>query len=150
MEKVINIINLIGWSSVLLSVGLNLFVDPLAFMTADITLFLRILQVTQLLQISDILVALFGKTQGSLVGAFFQILGRNIVSLLFMSDETHHIKFALVAIIWSIADINRYLYYIFKDSFLTGFLRYNGFLLLYPLGITGEMFVINDFLSRNP
>jgi very-long-chain (3R)-3-hydroxyacyl-CoA dehydratase len=53
-------------------------------------------------------------------------------------------------ILWSIADINRYLYYIFKNNSITGFLRYNGFLVLYPLGGVAEMIVINNYIARHP
>ena len=92
------------------------------------------IQVIQLFQITDILLILLGKSKGSLVGAFFQILGRNIVALIFMQPESHKLKFAAVVILWAIADINRYLYYLFKNNSITAFLRYNSFLVLYPLG----------------
>jgi hypothetical protein len=55
----------------------------------------------------------------------------------------------VVAITWSLADINRYLYYLFKDNPLTGMLRYNSFILLYPFGVFGEIMVINDFIKRH-
>lgn len=52
--------------------------------------------------------------------------------------------------IWSIADINRYLYYLFKNNALTAFLRYNSFLVLYPIGGFAEMVVINNYIKRHP
>jgi very-long-chain (3R)-3-hydroxyacyl-CoA dehydratase len=47
------------------------------------------------------------------------------------------------------ADVNRYLYYLFKNNSITGLLRYNSFLLLYPIGVLGEMLVINDYIKIN-
>jgi len=55
-----------------------------------------------------------------------------------------------MVVFWSIADINRYLYYLYKDNAITSFLRYNSFLVLYPLGVLCEMLVINDFIERHP
>lgn len=46
------------------------------------------------------------------------------------------------------ADTNRYMYYLFKNE-LTGFLRYNAFLVLYPLGVYSEMLAINDYIKRH-
>ena len=53
-----------------------------------------------------------------------------------------------MALMWAIADCNRYIYYAFKND-LTAGLRYNLFIILYPAGVTGEMFVINDYIKRN-
>jgi very-long-chain (3R)-3-hydroxyacyl-CoA dehydratase len=100
----------------------------------------------QLFQVLDLVLILLGKSKGSIVGAFFQILGRNLVSLLIANPDSDQLRFATVVIIWSMADVNRYLYYLFKDNLLTGMLRYNSFLLLYPLGGYGEIMLINDFL----
>lgn len=58
-------------------------------------------------------------------------------------------KFATVAVIWSLADCNRYLYYLFKNHPLTAALRYNSFILLYPIGVFGEMMLINDYVNRH-
>jgi hypothetical protein len=135
MDKAINIISLIGWSAVLLSVGVSLFVDPLTFKNEDITFYVRLLQGVQLFQITDIILIVIGKTKGSLLGACLQIFARNLVSLVFLTPQSNHVRFAAVAIVWSIADVNRYLYYNFKESLLTGLLRYNSFIVLYPLGV---------------
>lgn len=106
-------------------------------MVSDISLSLNILRAVQLLQITDIVMMLMGKSKGNIVASFFQILGRNFVTLFVMEEGTDRIYFAAVVIIWSIADANRYLYYLYKNSDITGFLRYNSFLVLYPLGGIG-------------
>ena len=56
--------------------------------------------------------------------------------------------FFLMVLMWSFADTNRYLYYIFKNE-TSAMLRYNLFIILYPIGVVGEMFVINDYIKRN-
>jgi len=91
-----------------------------------------------------------GKAKGNLIAAFFQILGRNLVTLFVIEEDTGRLVYAFVVIVWSIAEVNRYLYYIYKDSPITGFLRYNGFLILYPLGGVAETLVFNNYFSRHP
>jgi C4-dicarboxylate transporter len=53
-----------------------------------------------------------------------------------------------MAIMWGIADIIRYAYYINKND-ATTFVRYHGFLILYPLGVWAEMKVINNYIKRH-
>lgn len=149
MDKVINFANLAGWAYLLLSIGLQVFVDRQAFVASDITSSVYIIKGIQLFQVFDIILILLGKSKGSLIGSIFQILGRNIVTLIFINPDSDKLKFATVAILWSIAQVNRYLYYLFKDNRLTGFLRYNAFLVLYPFGTFGEMMIINDFIKIN-
>ena len=50
---------------------------------------------------------------------------------------------------WSIADTNRYIYYLFPKSHITGFLRYHLFIFLYPIGVTAEIFLVNDYIKRH-
>jgi very-long-chain (3R)-3-hydroxyacyl-CoA dehydratase len=134
MDKAINLVNLLGWTYLLVQTEIELVFNLEDYVTSDISLSLSILRVIQLLQISDIILLLMGKAKGNLMAAFFQILGRNIVTLFVIEENTGRLVYAFVVIVWSIAEVNRYLYYIFKDSPITGFLRYNGFLILYPLG----------------
>lgn len=50
------------------------------------------------------------------------------------------------AIPWSLAEIIRFSYYLFKNVSLFKTLRYNAFMILYPVGILGELRVINSNL----
>jgi hypothetical protein len=97
----------------------------------------QILRAVQLFQIIDIFLIVAGFSKGSILGALMQILGRNVVTLAFITPQSDRLKYAMVVVIWSMADANRYLYYLFKNSSITGFLRYNSFLLLYPIGVLG-------------
>ncbi len=103
MDKVINLANLAGWTYLLLSIGLQVFVDRDSFLASDISTSVLFLRGIQLFQIFDILLIALGKSKGSLVGSFFQILGRNIVTLIFMNGDSDKLKFAAVAIFWSVA-----------------------------------------------
>lgn len=100
-----------------------------------------------MLNVLDIVFILLGVSRGSIWGSIAQIAGRLLVALVYMSTNIAPIPIANVLIAWSIADLNRYLYYLFKSP-ITTWLRYNGFLLLYPIGIYGEMTVINDYLKK--
>jgi very-long-chain (3R)-3-hydroxyacyl-CoA dehydratase len=146
---VVNSISVIGWGYILLKIGLQIFINREEYLASDISFDVMVLKGVQLFQIMDIILIVIGKSKGSLLGGFFQILGRNIVSLVFISEESDRLRFATVAIIWAMADINRYMYYLFKDNALTGFLRYNSFILLYPIGVFGEMMIINNFIKLN-
>ena len=130
----------------LFHVGGSLFLDPHGFRQADLTFDIYFLRFIQLFQVIDLLFVILGWSKGTIVGGFFQILGRNIVALYFMTPEVDNLKLAWVMVIWSMAEVNRYLYYTFKTNPITGFLRYNSFMVLYPVGVAGEMFVINNFI----
>ena len=97
----------------------------------------------------DIVLILIGKSKGSILGAFFQILGRMVVAWGFAETTSNPLRFATVAIVWALADCNRYLYYLFKNHPLTAALRYNSFIFLYPIGVLGEMLLINDYIYRH-
>lgn len=118
-------------------------------MSADIEMDVTVLRFIQTFQLMDIVLILIGKSKGSIIGAIFQILGRLIVAWVFAEPTSNNLRFATVAIIWALADCNRYLYYLFKNHPLTAALRYNSFIVLYPIGVLGEMMLINDYLERH-
>jgi len=149
MDNIVNIINLAEWLYLPFHVGIHLFVDPQSFATSDITFDVNLLRFIQTFQIMDIILIIIGLSKGSIVGAFFQILGRFVVAWGFIEPETNNSNFVIVVIIWALADTNRYLYYLFKNHPLTSLLRYNSFLILYPIGVFGEMLVINDYIKRH-
>lgn len=150
MDKAVNLISLAGWTYLLVNIEFELIFNRDQFMEHDISTTLLILRAVQLFQIFDIILIVLGVSKGNAIASFFQILGRNVVTLFLIEPETNNLAFAGVLVLWSIADINRYLYYIFKNNSITGFLRYNGFLVLYPLGGVAEMIVINNYITRHP
>lgn len=50
------------------------------------------------------------------------------------------------AVPWSLAEIIRFSYYLFKDISICKTLRYNAFMILYPFGILGELRLVNSYL----
>ena len=136
MNRIINGINLVGWSAVLFTVAFRLVSNPVGFEQSDITTEVYLLKAVQSFMIVDILLILIGASKGSILGSLAQITGRLIVALYYLTPETSPQAFALMAIIWAIADVNRYLYYTIKNP-ITTFLRYNSFMILYPIGIIG-------------
>ena len=134
MEQVINMVNLIGWVYILVQTEIEVVFNLENYLTSDISLTVTILRVVQGLQVLDIVLLLLGKTKGNFLASFFQILGRNFVTLFVIEYDMNQMVFAGVLIVWAIADANRYLYYLYKTNPITAFLRYNSFLVLYPLG----------------
>ena len=138
MDKVVNLVNLTGWIFLLVSIELKLLFNLQEYYASEISsTILLVLRAVQILQSCDIILMLVGISKGNVVASFFQIIGRNFVTLFVMEESTNRLAFAAVLVVWSIADVNRYLYYLFKSNSITGFLRYNSFLILYPLGAVG-------------
>lgn len=139
ITKFHNGLALLGWLTVqTLSTSL-LFGDSQAMLepTAErFALPILICQVVQVMQLLDIVFILLGTSKGSILGAAAQIAGRLLVALVYMSPEIAPVPIVNVLVAWSLADTNRYLYYLFKNP-MTTWLRYNGFLVLYPVGIYG-------------
>ena len=53
-----------------------------------------------------------------------------------------------LAMVWAVADGIRYLYYIRKASKVLAWLRYNSFIVLYPLGMSLENIIVWKILLR--
>ena len=147
MQKVVNLINFTGWSFILFHVSLQLLIDPIAWKTADISLDVFILKLLQTFAgLSELILILLRVSKGNLIASFFQNLGRLSVALYYTSNETDRLSFAIMVIMWSISDANRSLFYLFKSP-ITALMRYNMFIVLYPVGVYGEMCVMNDFIK---
>jgi very-long-chain (3R)-3-hydroxyacyl-CoA dehydratase len=109
----------------------------------DIETILTSLRLVQTLQLFDILFNVLKVTSGSLFGSMAQVLARLIVTWCILDENTPFKTLAAVLIPWSISDIVRYSFYLSHNK-LTGFLRYNLFLVLYPAGVIGELLSIED------
>lgn len=92
---------------------------------------------------------LIGKSKGSLFAVFSQVFGRLYVAWMYLEPETDPRFFAIIAIAWSVADVNRYLYYLFNQNKIAILLRYNLFIVLYPVGIFGEVNILSDYIKRH-
>ena len=108
------------------------------------------LKVAQSLQLLDVLFALFGITQNSLPTVFAQIASRYVILYVMLPHvEKGHYSIFLACMCWSITEVTRFTFYALKNSgmdmgtnllaSIVGHARYNTFIILYPLGVTGEL-----------
>nr|BAJ99429.1 predicted protein [Hordeum vulgare subsp. vulgare] len=107
------------------------------------------LLVFQTAAILEVVHAAVGLVRSNPILTLFQVLSRLIVVWLVcypFKDAKNSLGFSLVCIAWPIAEIVRYSYYAFNlinfvPSFIT-WCRYTFFIILYPLGVTGELICI--------
>lgn len=84
MDKAVNLISLAGWTYLLVNIEFELIFNRDQFMDIDISTTLLILRAVQLFQVFDIILVLLGISKGNVIASFFQILGRNVVTLFLM------------------------------------------------------------------
>jgi very-long-chain (3R)-3-hydroxyacyl-CoA dehydratase len=87
--------------------------------------------------------ALFCKTNQKLLPSAMQLGSRVfIIWKVSLPMKTRHQPFGLMLLCWYIADSLRFGYYLNKQSHLLKILRYNGFVILYPVGVFCELYLI--------
>ncbi|EAL68514.1 hypothetical protein DDB_G0278683 [Dictyostelium discoideum AX4] len=97
----------------------------------------------QVLAFLEILHVLLGFTKSSLIPTMSQVFGRNHVLLLalaFTPEVQRHWGVWTMFFIWGLSELIRFPYYLYGSNspkFLT-WLRYNAFIILYPLGFLSE------------
>jgi very-long-chain (3R)-3-hydroxyacyl-CoA dehydratase len=92
--------------------------------------------VAQTLMLLDVLHVALRLVRGTILTTFLQIFSRvyMVWHVIRVQTETTIWNYALYAA-WSLAEIIRYSYYLNKDLELLKFLRYNAFIVLYPVGV---------------
>ena len=142
----VNFFQFFGWTLTLNLILVHLFLKLSINPNSDKILEIAILiaKITQTFGGLEILLALSKISSSSVFTTFTQFLSRMTVIFVFLSknDTTSTICFFLIP--WSIADSTRSLYYVYKDSRLLGKLRYNLFLILYPIGCAGEVMLMEQ------
>lgn len=130
-----NLFQLIGWILVLhLSLGLpQMFGDEQLHSSV---IFARIVQV---FQVTDFY------TAGVNFPRVLQIGGR--LSVLFAFTRRNSPVVFVMLLVFSVSEIIRYLYYIVRENPLFTWVRYNAFLVLYPIGFTCEA-LLAEFTIR--
>lgn len=114
------------------------------------------LKIAQTLAILEIFHSLFRLVRSPVVSCIMQVASR--IALLWgicnISPESRQCYgFLLMIISWSTVEVPRYLYYIFgllniPCPTILLFLRYHMFMVLYPTGITGEIWCLLKALPR--
>ncbi|KAK5583026.1 hypothetical protein RB653_004616 [Dictyostelium firmibasis] len=97
----------------------------------------------QLLAFLEILHVLLGFTKSSLIPTLSQVFGRNhvlLVALAYTPEVQQHWGVWLMFFIWGVSELIRFPYYLYGNNSpkLLTWLRYNAFIVLYPLGFGAE------------
>lgn len=108
------------------------------------------LKISQTSQYIEVLLSLFGFTKSSFFSSFLQVTARTINTYWLYNNELPYWITLQTLFAWCLTEIIRSLFYISKDSIILFFLRYNLFIILYPMGASGELFAKDNFLSNNP
>ena len=102
---------------------------------------LFLLKLIQTFQISEILLG-FANTGSLPILSIMQIFGRLFTTWGFMKLDNSFVLNFLIMFCWSLADSVRTLYYMMKDNQLLGWLRYNLFIVNYPIGFGSELILM--------
>jgi len=91
-----------------------------------------------------------GLTRNSIATVFQQIMSRLfILHMVFPLVEKGHFSIYMACLCWSFTEVTRFTFYSLKEldmfnyhnlfALIVGFFRYNSFIVLYPIGVTGEL-----------
>jgi len=145
-----NIFQLLGWTYLFYKAVESLIVGRFAVLSDPF--FFKAITAVQTAQYLDLLFSFLGLSSTKPVPSFIHVTGRNLVVwVAFPWALTSN--YPLLAIVpWSFADIIRFGNYI-NDSLHLNLnflkvLRYNAFILLYPIGLTGEFTSAGDAKSN--
>jgi len=112
--------------------------------------FRTILMWGQSLQLFDVVFSILGLTRNSVPTVFVQILSRYFIlyGIFPYVPEGHYAVF-MACICWAWTEVIRFSFYTMKEFKITisiysiprmiGFFRYNSFIVLYPIGVSGEL-----------
>jgi very-long-chain (3R)-3-hydroxyacyl-CoA dehydratase len=140
-----NVFQIVGWTLTLIQVLLYLKEGRFKMEGLDdFEVCLLTARITQIMQIGEIIFPLLKLSPGSPFMSFIQIASRIIIVFAFLDKTTSPFIAGLILIPWSLADSVRAAFYIFKNNKILLHLRYNLFIVLYPLGVMGEILAIED------
>jgi very-long-chain (3R)-3-hydroxyacyl-CoA dehydratase len=147
----LNFFQFFGWSLILNLFFLLCFtkllnlVDEKVIYNIEKCLFF-VLKVTQTMQGFELIMPILKIGGGSIFSSAAQLSSRLLITYMFMDPRQSLLKIGLILVPWSLSDLIRALFYINKNSQILGDLRYNFFIVLYPLGLTGEITMIEQYL----
>ena len=107
------------------------------------------LKVAQASALFEVLHAVFGLVRSSVPSTLLQVLGRNIILWVYIDlimvheDVKDTVGFPMVMFAWAISDVIRFSYYLALllnvSSDMLTWCRYTLFIILYPVGVAGEL-----------
>ncbi len=150
--KLYNLILAIGWAALLIVYIINgCKLDEVGLALLNICQFAAVLEIIHAAM----------KIVSSPVGTTIKQLGSRfmVVVLIDLLKSEEYINVAgitglhLIMFAWGITEIVRYSFYfsglIGKEVKLLAFLRYTLFLVLYPMGVTGELLIILSWMKKD-
>ena len=146
-----NFLQLCGWSFFFFK-GINLIINSKSFQEIYLDTHL-ILEYCQYGAFLEIIHSIIGLVRSSIFATSIQIIGRIIIVVILQFFESAISKgYLLIFFAWSIVEIVRYTYYIinllqkefvkFNIPYLLIWCRYSFFIVLYPIGVSGEMITV--------
>ena len=146
-----NFLQLCGWSFFFFK-GINLIINSKSFQEIYSDTHL-ILEYCQYGAFMEIIHSIIGLVRSSIFATSIQIIGRIIIVVILQFFESAISKgYLLIFFAWSIVEIVRYTYYIinllqkefvkFNIPYLIIWCRYSFFIVLYPIGVSGEMITV--------
>eukprot|EP01084_Bolivina_argentea_P227908 384995_1 len=150
--KLYNILSSLGWLFILITVIQSAIAGNTGKeLWASVSTLLIIVQSAAALEIFH---SMFGLVRSPILPTFMQVMSRLLLVWMYMvptSGANGHWALYLCIGSWSLVEIPRYLFYFIaldysgqphKINSTLFFLRYNLFMILYPSGITGELFIM--------
>ena len=146
-----NFLQFCGWSYFFLKVTNNLIVsNPLHEIYENSHIILEYCQYGAFLEIIH---SIIGLVKSSIFATSIQIIGRILIVLILQFFPSAVSKgYLLIYIAWSLVEIVRYIYYImsllqkeygkFNIPYIIIWCRYSFFIILYPIGVSGEMITV--------
>lgn len=92
--------------------------------------------------LAEIFNILIGASRSTYVPTLIQVSSRVYVIWIAYMHKLQNIPLTLMFVCWSISDLIRYAFYLFRLPWLKT-LRYNAFIVLYPIGISLEIYLMN-------
>ena len=146
-----NFLQLCGWSFFFFK-GINLIINSKSFQEIYLDTHL-ILEYCQYGAFMEIIHSIIGLVRSSIFATSIQIIGRIIIVVILQFFKSAISKgYLLIFFAWSIVEIVRYTYYIinllqkefvkFNIPYLLIWCRYSFFIVLYPIGVSGEMITV--------
>ena len=146
-----NVINMCGWVH-----ALHIWVSGMLGSNIDYHELISTISVVQCFAIMEPLMILMGKVKSPLATALIQLASRLMFPMWFFKVVDHalidsntplHAALGIMCVAWSVTEIVRSVFYLTTFRVIT-ILRYNLFVVLYPLGVFGEVLFIATTTTR--
>ena len=147
-----NVVQYLGWTAFFVLFVINYASTQDLQQTYDNTFYM--VQFFQYLAILEIVHIILRLVRSPLFTTFVQVMSRVvIVFVLAKIKSSLSIGYVLLSLAWSIAEMVRYTYYylsLIKHNYITSFelpyflvwCRYSFFIVLYPIGVSGELITL--------